>query len=298
MLGYAGLNRTLRERDPPVRCNRDMQKATFEERGLKYAGKLAERNFADLRTVLSWNHDHGIDLYRPPSALVPWHSQFDIADLPNDEAVREHASAAGAYVRDHGMRVSFHPSYFVKLASENADTVDRARTDLENHGVWLDLMGLPRSRQCPINVHVGGHYDDKKATADRFLDRVATLSPAVRDRLVVENDDEASLFSVAELVESVADPGDLAVTFDYHHHTFADGGMTYREAFAAAATTWDVRPVTHYSEPARLHGDPSSTPQTHADSVARVPDFLEDGADVVIECHDKEGAVLDVQTER
>jgi len=34
MLGYPGLNRTLRDRDTPVRCTRGMQKQTFEERGL------------------------------------------------------------------------------------------------------------------------------------------------------------------------------------------------------------------------------------------------------------------------
>ena len=38
--GYAAMNVTLREEDD-VRTNRGMRKATFEERGLEYAGELA-----------------------------------------------------------------------------------------------------------------------------------------------------------------------------------------------------------------------------------------------------------------
>ena len=63
-------------------------------------------------------------------------------------------------------------------------------------------------------------------------------------------------------------PVDVSVVFDYHH-AFIDHGLTYRE-FERAAGTWDgVRPATHYSEPARLHGEESArrlTPSTSRES--------------------------------
>jgi len=65
------MNHTLRDRDPPVRCNRSMRKATFEERGLTYASELAFQNMTDPQTVLEWNVAHGIGFYRCPSKLVP-----------------------------------------------------------------------------------------------------------------------------------------------------------------------------------------------------------------------------------
>lgn len=41
------MNHTLREHDPPRRCNRDMRKQTWESEGLAYAGELAAQNFTD-----------------------------------------------------------------------------------------------------------------------------------------------------------------------------------------------------------------------------------------------------------
>ena len=49
--GYAAMNVTLREEDD-IRMNRGMQKATFEERELEYAGELAERNCRGLKRVV------------------------------------------------------------------------------------------------------------------------------------------------------------------------------------------------------------------------------------------------------
>ncbi len=293
-LGYPCMNHTLREHEPPRRCNRGMQKRTWNERGLSYASELTLQNFRDLKHILEWNHDHGISFYRITSDLVPWHSQYDLSELPEYETIRDVAYECGAFAMEHGMRLTFHPSHWCKLASESESTVENSLQDLENHGVWLDLMGLERSPYYSINIHIGAHYGDKEATAERFRAAVRRLSPAVRDRLTVENDDKESLWSVGELVEAVGEPLSVPIVFDYHHHQFTSRGVGYREAFELAASTWpeDVRPITHYSEPARLHGEPTAKPQAHAETVASVPDWLSANSDVMVEAGDKERAIL------
>jgi UV DNA damage endonuclease len=195
------------------------------------------------------------------------------------------------------MRLTFHPDHWCKLASTDPETVERAVTAVEYHADWLDLLGLDRSPYYGINVHIGATYGDKAATAERFREVVERLSPGARARLTVENDDTEGLWSVPELVGAV---GDLVpVVFDYHHHTFTDRRLTYREAFDLARSTWgDVRPATHYSEPARLHDDPDSRPQAHADHVADLPDWLREASDVMVEAGAKERAVLRVREER
>jgi UV DNA damage endonuclease len=167
-------------------------------------------------------------------------------------------------------------------------------TALEYHADWLDLLGLARSPYYGINVHIGATYGDKAATAERFRSVVESLSPGARARLTVENDDKPGLWSVPELVSAVEPLSTpVPVVFDYHHHGLADRGLTYREAFERAATTWDgVQPIAHYSEPARLHGAPDATPQTHAETVAALPAWLADRADVVVEADGKERAVF------
>jgi UV DNA damage endonuclease len=291
MLGYACMNHTLRERDPPLRCNRDMRKATFAERGLPYASELALQNLDDLGAILAWNADHDVRFYRCTSALVPWNSQFDLADLPDYEAIRATAERCGDLIEREGMRLTFHPDYWCRLASDDADTRANSVEAVEYHADWLDLMGLDRSPYYGITVHVGATYGDKAATAGRLRDAVGTLSPGARARLTVENDDRAGLWSVPELVDALDGTG-VPVLFDYHHHAFTDRGLTYREAFDLAAETWgDVRPATHYSEPARLHGA-DARPQAHAEFPARVPAWLRERSDVMVEAGGKERAVV------
>jgi UV DNA damage endonuclease len=276
-----------------------MRKATWESEGLDRAGELTEQNFRDLRAILAWNLEHGIRFYRCSSTLVPWNSQFDIEELPNFQRIRALARECGKLVEDHDMRLTFHPSHWCKLASDSAETVARAVESVTHHGRWLDLMGLARSPRYAINVHIGAHYGDKAATADRFCEVVTDLPPRARARLTVENDDTASLWSVKELVEEITPRAGIPVTFDYHHHSFTDRGLTYREGFNLARETWDtVRPITHYSEPARLHGETDARPQDHSEAISAVPAWLARESDVMIESHGKERSVLELQEER
>jgi UV DNA damage endonuclease len=294
MLGYACMNHTLRDREPPLRCNRDMRQATFEDRGLPYASALALQNVEDLSAILAWNAAHDLRFYRCTSTLVPWNSQFDLSALPDYDAIRAAARRCGDLVEREGMRLTFHPDYWCRLASEDPDTRANAVDAVDYHADWLDLMGLPRSPYYGINVHIGATYGDRAATAERFRDALDAISPGARARLTVENDDKQSLWGVSELVD-VLGGTDVPVLFDYHHHTFTDRGLTYREGFDRAAATWGaVRPATHYSEPARLHGV-DARPQAHAESPARVPAWLRERSDVMIEADGKERAVLGVR---
>jgi UV DNA damage endonuclease len=295
MLGYAAMNRTLRERDPPLRCNRNMQKKTWESRGLPYASELTLQNLSDLLAVLRWNVDHDVYFYRCSSTLVPWNSGFALPDLPDYAEISRVAERVGDFVSDHGVRFTFHPDYWCKLASPSADTVARSLTEVENHASWFELMGLPHSPYYGVTVHIGATYDGKPETAERFRAAVGRLSPEARAHLTVENDDEESLWSVSELVREVGDPLGVPVVFDYHHHAFSSRGRSYREAFDLARSTWDgVRPVTHYSEPAPLHGD-EARPQAHARYVADVPGWLREASDVMLEAGGKERAVFRVR---
>ena len=289
--GYAAMNVTLREEN--VRTNRGMQKATFEERGLDYVGELAEKNCQGLKRIVEWNLDHDIHYYRIASDLLPWFSRYDFDDLPNAAEIRCLLEEVGALAREHDMRLTFHPDHFVKLASNKEDVVERSVTDLENHGVLLDAMKLSRTPYNAINIHIVAHYGDKEATGERFCEHFQRLSPAVQDRLTVENDDTNSLWSVPELIDAVHDRIDIPITYDDFHHQFTSRGLTRREALTDAAETWETTPIIHYSESRRLHeADPSIRPQNHSDYVAGPIRTYGTNADVMLEAKQKELAVL------
>jgi UV DNA damage endonuclease len=289
--GYAAMNVTLRDDD--IRTNRGMQKATFEERGLEYVGELAEQNCRGLKRVVEWNLDHDIYYYRIASDLLPWFSQYDLDDLPNADEIRLLLEDVGALAREHNLRLTFHPDHFVKLASDKENVVERSLTDLENHGAMLDAMELSRTPYNAINVHIGAHYGDKDATAKRFCEHSERLSPAVRNRLTVENDDTESLWSIPELIDAVYDRIEIPVTYDDLHHQFTSRGLTRREALLRAAATWETTPIIHYSEPRQLHqADPSIRPQNHSDYVTGPIRIYGTDADVMIEAKAKEQALL------
>jgi len=291
-LGYPCMNRTLREEEPERRCNRGMQKKTWEARGLEYASELTVKNFEDLRHILRWNRANNVGFYRITSTLVPWNSQYDIRELPDFDRIEQLATTCGAIANDADIRLSFHPTHFCKLASDSENTAANSMTSLENHGDWLDLLDQPRSPRAPINIHIGATYGDKEATAERFIERYNRLSDSARSRVVVENDDKESLWGVSELVEDVSAVCGVPVTFDYHHHTFTDRGLSYREGFELARETWPVRPITHYSEPARLHQTASPKPQAHSQHVSELPAWLHRHSDVMVEAGAKERALL------
>lgn len=289
--GYAAMNVTLREDD--VRTNRGMQKATFEERGLEYAGEIAEQNCRGLKRVAEWNLDHDIYYYHIASDLLPWFSRYDLDDLPNTDEIRRLLEAVGALAREHDMRLTFHPDHFVKLASDKEDVVERSLTALENHGAMLDAMDLSRTPYNAINIHIGAHYGDKEATGKRFCEHFERLSSAVQDRLTVENDDTESLWSIPELIDAVHDRIEIPVTYDDLHHQFTSRGLTRREALTRAAATWDTIPIIHYSEPRQLHqADPSIRAQNHSDYVVGPIRTYGTDADVMLEAKAKEQAVL------
>jgi UV DNA damage endonuclease len=191
------------------------------------------------------------------------------------------------------MRLTFHPDHFVKLASNKEDVVERSVTDLENHGAMLDAMDLPRTPDNAINIHIGAHYGDKEATGERFCEHFERLSPAVQERLTVENDDTESLWSIPELIDAVHDRIGIPITYDDLHHQFTSRGLTRREALTRAAETWKTTPIIHYSEPRQLHqADPSIRAQNHSDYVAGPIRTYGTGADVMLEAKAKEQAVL------
>ena len=120
------------------------------------------------------------------------------------------------------------------------------------------------------------------------------LSPSVRKRLTIENDDKATMYSVNDLIYIHKKIG-IPIVFDYHHHQFCTGGLTEEEALKLAITTWPkgITPVVHYSESKALHeGNPKEKPQAHSVYINKLPNTYGIEVDVMVESKGKELAIL------
>jgi UV DNA damage endonuclease len=226
----------------------------FKLGGLQLASDIALANARDLLTILQWNESQGIRLFRVGSELFPRWNHYELAALPGIAEITQHLRAAGDYAKAHGHRITTHPGPFHILGSPDAVVVDNSIVSLERHSELFDLMGFAPSFDNPINIHIGATYGDKPGTVDRWLRNYDRLSDACKSRLVIENDDKASMYSVRELYNTLYAAAGIPVTFDYWHHTFNTGDLSEEEAFFMARETWEFHGVTqctHYSESRR-----------------------------------------------
>ncbi|KAI7836305.1 hypothetical protein COHA_009813 [Chlorella ohadii] len=271
----------LRELKPPVDC---IQR-TKDAKGLPYLGELCLANCRDLLTMIQWNHEHGIRLFRISSVICPWMGTFELQQLPQYEEISSTLRLAGDLSRMYGQRLTFHPSHFVKLGAPDEELAAKSMRELEAHSQIMDLLGFEPSPWNKINIHIGGVYSQlgsKEDTMRRWADNFAKLSHACRARVTVENDDRPGSYSLQDLLFLHNLIG-VPLVFDFHHHKFCTGGLSEREAFEAAIRTWPqgVRPA-------------GRKPHAHSDYV-RGPLTLhgwEDRVDVMIEAKCKERALL------
>ena len=237
-----------------IRTGRTMIDRKFKLGGMQLASDIALANAKDFLTILKWNEQHGIRLFRLGSELFPRWNHYELHDLPGIAEITQHLRAAGDFAKLHGHRITTHPGPFHILGSPDATVVDNSIVSLERHSQLFDLMGFALSFENKINIHVGATYNDKPGTIARWLANYYRLSDSCRARLVIENDDKASMYSVRELYEYLHVPTAIPITFDYWHHTFNTGDLSEREAFFLARETWDrhnITQCTHYSESRR-----------------------------------------------
>jgi len=290
-IGYACINMTMGKK---VTTNRSMVKKTFNAKGLDYVSELALANAKDLIKILEWNRLNGINFFRLSSALVPWGDNIDITQLKDYKEFKFELKKAGDYAKFWNMRINSHPGPFNVLPSPNESVVQKTFADLELHGKIFDLMGLSKTPYNNINIHCNGVYGDKQSAMDRLITNFKRLSPSVRKRLTLENDDKGSMYSVKDLMYIYENTG-IPIVFDYHHHQFCTGDLSEEQALKLAATTWPkgITQEVHYSESKALHeNNPKEKPQAHSYLINTLPNTYELDLDIMVEAKAKELAIL------
>ena len=290
-LGYCCINLSMPKN---YSTNRGCIKRTFQAKGLSYVSALALENIRDLIEVVKWNHQHGVKVYRMSSDMFPWMSEYEIEELPEIEKIKTLLRGLGNLAAKYGQRLSFHPGPFNVLGSPNPEAIRKTIKELNQHGQIMDMIGLSRDHRAPINIHCNGVYEGKEETLARWRENWAKLDDSARLRLVVENDDKASMYSVSDLYEGIYSHIGVPITFDYHHHRFNDGGLTEEEAFKLAATTWPagIRPLFHYSSCRKTFEDPECKAQAHADWLYEKIRTYGEAVDIELEAKAKNQALL------
>lgn len=293
-LGYACINETLAKAKPRVLGGRTCRKAKYQSDGNQYVGELALQNITDILTILKWNESRQIRLYRMPSDIFPWMSEYELEDLPQYEKIAKVAVEIGNYATQYGHRLSFHPGPFNILGSKKPEVVRRTMKELRQHSEIFNLMGFEPSHYNKINIHIGAAYKDKWAVLDDWCNNYMQLPEHVKQRLTIENDDKPSLFTTHDLYHHVFKRVGIPIVFDYHHHRCNPGDLELSEALGLAIKTWPagIKPVIHFSSAKQIE-DTKARIQAHADYAYEHIDTFGYDVDVMLELKKKELALLE-----
>ena len=149
---------------------------------------------------------------------------------------------------------------------------------IKKHNIKYDYLMLTRpDNYFAFNIddsYTGMNFSED--VASRWIAAYNRLSPNCKARLVVENDDKASSFSVVQLFTYLHAQLNIPITFDYFHHQFHPDGLSTQDAAELAAGTWpeDIVPLFHYSESKNLNENVTGNPRAHADYVFnKIDDF-------------------------
>ena len=329
-LGYACLNTYLRSAKTPVFCSRTCRLASIiehrhpladpsqpehavknrpdksqepsNERGEKFVQNLGLANARDIVRLLRWNDKYGIKMMRLSSGMFPFASHpahgYRLAPFAS-----EVLAEAGRVAARLGHRLTAHPGQYIQLGSPRREVIDNSVRDLEFHAEMLSLLRLPyqQDRDAVMVLHMGGVHGDKAATIGRFRKNYANLSPGVKARLVLENDDVG--WSVHDLLP-VCEELNIPLVLDFHHHNIIFDSTRCREGSLdisdpelqnRIAATWSrkgIRQKMHYSEPVPGTVTPRDR-RKHSPRVMTLPPCPPD-MDLMIEAKDKEQAVFEL----
>ncbi|KAF2214892.1 hypothetical protein CERZMDRAFT_37035 [Cercospora zeae-maydis SCOH1-5] len=327
-LGYCCLNTYLRNSNPPIFSSRTcriqsilehrhpLQDPTQPEHasknrpdkdqpanvalGQKYVEELGLANVKDIIKMVRWNDRYHIKFFRLSSEMFPFasHPEYGYKLAPfASEALAE----AGKVIAQLGHRVTTHPGQFTQLGSPRHSVIDNALRDLEYHDEMLSLLKLPpqMNKDAVMIMHMGGLFEGKAETLQRFRENYVKLKQSVKNRLVLENDDV--IWSVHDLLP-VCEELNIPLVLDYHHHNIIfdsdkirEGTKDIMDLYPRITATWTrkgIKQKMHYSEP---------TPQAitgrqrrkHSPRVASLPPCAPD-MDLMIEAKDKEQAVFEL----
>ncbi len=255
-IGYPCLNLTI-----GCKADRTFWLKSFSEQKLI---ETVVNNLDCLSEILRWNVERHILFFRITSDLVPFASH-PVCRFDWREHFRERFARIGAFIRTHNIRISMHPDPFTLINSREEAIFERSQRELLYHAQVLDALGLDPTAK--IQIHVGGVYGDKEESIRRFLRRCASLDPAVRTRLVIENDEKS--YSLRDCLTLHRATG-LPVLFDVFHHSLLNQGEDVHAGLEMTGPTWSARdgvPMVDYSSQAA--GKPAGS---HAPSID-VEDF-------------------------
>lgn len=207
---------------------------------------VIRQNLEHTIRILHYNIAHEIPLYRLSSSIVPLATHPEV-EFDYIGVFTPLWRKIGALIKEHNLRISFHPNQFTLFTSDKPHITTNAITDMTYHYKVLDAIGIADSSY--INIHVGGAYGNKEKAIERFHENIKKLPAHIKKQMTLENDDKT--YTTSETL-SICQKENIPFVFDYHHHMANLCEEPLEELLPAIFETWshtNISPKVHISSP-------------------------------------------------
>jgi UV DNA damage repair endonuclease len=151
------------------------------------------------------------------------------------------------YLEDLDVRLAFYIKSKNHVVSTDLESKKKAKKEILKIGQFIDEIDTGRF-DVPLICHIGGANGNRRKSMMEFCKFFDTLPWRIQKQLCLINDDKPSLFSVKDLLSVSYVEKKIPIVFRTSSHRTNQGGLTYKESFFLAASTWAERsnPIMFY----------------------------------------------------
>jgi len=255
--------------------------------------RAASENLSNTMRILLHNKAYGIMVYRFSSKIIPLATHPLLSDWDYSTELSSQFKAIGCFINENQMRVSFHPDHFTVLNSPKEGILQASLKDLQYHCLLLKEMGLGEG--VKLITHIGGTYNDREKSIERFLQNWSCIPQPISERLCIENDDRS--YTASEVL-NICRKLSLPMVLDLHHYKCNNNNENLTDILPGVFETWSktgLPPKIHVSSPKS-----PQEPRSHHDFInpkdlyglIKLSCDLTDNFDVMVEAKQKDKAVL------
>jgi UV DNA damage repair endonuclease len=151
------------------------------------------------------------------------------------------------YLEDLDIRISFYIRSKNNVVSTDPISRKKAKQEIIKIGNFIEEINAGRF-DIPLICHIGGAQGNRRKSMIDFCKFFDTMPWRIQKQISVINDDKPSLFSVKDLLSVTYVDKKIPIVFRTGSHRTNQGGLTYKESFFLAASTWAERsnPIMFY----------------------------------------------------
>ena len=146
------------------------------------------------------------------------------------------------YLEDIDIRLAFYIKSKNHVVSTDIESKKKSKKEILKIGQFIDEIDTGRF-DVPLICHIGGANGNRRKSMMEFCKFFDTLPWRIQKQLCLINDDKPSLFSVKDLLSVSYVEKKIPIVFRTSSHRTNQGGLTYKESFFLAASTWAERSI-------------------------------------------------------